>query len=161
MRRRDAGITLVEVAAGITVLGVVVALVIPAMVHSARFKKVLVCNEQLHQMYLSRSKLPASTPQELGSAYWKRLTETNPPLLTTGAMHCPLVDSPNAPGITYLGPSDDLAKYDAKDPIGSDWVSNHSENGREGGNILLKSGEVITDRSGIWSNAVRAGKCRP
>jgi hypothetical protein len=161
MRRRDAGLTLVEVTAGVTMLGVVVALIIPAMAHSARFKKVLVCSGQLHEMAQTRAKLAASTPQELGVAYWKRLTETTPPLLSKEALHCPLADEPDAPPISYLGPADDLGKYEAKDPIGCDQLSNHSDNGREGGNILLKSGEVINDRSGTWGTAVRYGKCRP
>jgi hypothetical protein len=53
------------------------------------------------------------------------------------------------------------AKLDAKDPIGCDQPLSHSENGGQGGNILLKSGEVVTDHTGIWFGAARSGKCRP
>jgi len=55
----------------------------------------------------------------------------------------------------------DPAKLDAKDPIGCDMPQSHSEDGGQGGNVLLKSGEVVTDHTGIWAGATRSGKCRP
>jgi hypothetical protein len=54
---------------------------------------------------------------------------------------------------------------EARDPLGCDQEANHSENGREGGNILLKSGSIINDNTlspeALWTNAARMGKCVP
>ena len=44
---------------------------------------------------------------------------------------------------------------------GCDLERNHSDDAKKGGNILLKNGEVRTDHMGIWSTAIRSGKCRP
>jgi len=169
MRRQDAvlvrrslgegGITLVEVAAGVTMLGIVVALVLPAIVRSSRFQKVVECQANLHVMYQAQAKAPAPKSNQLGIAYWTRLTESTPPL-SKEALRCPVVEALDAPACMYLGPGEDPAKADAKDPIGCDLGSNHSNDGKEGGNVLLKSGEVVTDRTGIWASAIHYGKCR-
>jgi hypothetical protein len=161
MRRRDAGITLVEVAAGITLVGIVVALLVPVLSHSARFQRVQECESHLHAMYAAASKAPPPGPKEIGSAYWTRLTETTPPLLSKETLRCPLVDTADAAASHYLGPCEDPAKAGAKEPIGCDAEHNHSDDGKEGGNVLLKSGEVVTDRTGVWFSATRQNKCRP
>jgi len=161
MRRRDAGITLVEVAAGVTLVGIVVALLVPAMSRSARFQRVLECEGHLKAMYVAASKAPTPGPKEIGSAYWTRLTETTPPLLSKETLRCPLVDTADPAASHYLGPCEDPAKAGAKEPIGCDQEHNHSDDGNEGGNVLLKSGEVVTVRIGVWFSATRHGKCRP
>jgi len=114
MSRRDAGITLVEVAAAVTLLGIVVALIVPSIARSSRFQKVLAC------------------------------------VTGAGTRRC-----------HYLGPVAEPFKLEAKDPLGCDLEDNHSDDGKEGGNVLLKSGEVVTDRTGLWNSAARQGKCRP
>ena len=161
MRRRDAGITIVEVAAAITIVGIIVALLVPAWMRSARFEKVLACQGNLRTLHQAASKAPAPGADELGRAYWVRLTKTSPPLVSAETLRCPLVHHPEAPACQYFGPTSDPAKFDAKDPIGCDMPPNHSEDGGQGGNILLKSGEVVTDHTGIWLGATRSGKCRP
>ena len=67
----------------------------------------------------------------------------------------------DAPPCHYYGPAGDLSKYDDKDPIGCDMERNHSDDGKQGGNVLLRSGAVTTDHTGIWGTAMRSGKCRP
>jgi hypothetical protein len=152
-------VTLVEVAAGVTLVGIVVALVVPAMTRGARFQKVVECADHLRTMHQAQAKAPAPKLQELGSTYWTRLTTTTPPMLSPDKLRCPLVDPLVSSGCDYLGPSADPAGLAAEEPIGCDLQRNHSDDGKEGGNVLLKSGEVATDRTGIWGSA--SHKCRP
>jgi hypothetical protein len=161
MSRRQAGVTLVEVAAGVTILGIVIALVVPAMARSSRFKKILVCQGHLRTLYEANLRGPMPGPKEYGRAYWSRLTLTTPPLVTPDVLRCPFVEAPEAPPCQYFGPAGDVTKLEAKDPLGCDMEISHSEDGKEGGNVLLKSGEVVTDHTGIWLTAIRVGKCRP
>ena len=159
--RGEGGITLVEVAAAVTLAGIVIALLVPALLRGARFQRVLECEGHLRTMYGAQSKAPPPGPQELGSAYWIRLTQTTPALLSKETLRCPLADSGDSAASHYMGPCEDPTKAGAKEPIGCDLEHNHSEDGREGGNVLLKSGEVLTDRSGVWFSALRQSKCRP
>jgi hypothetical protein len=91
-----------------------------------------------------------------------RLTRTTPPLLTPEALKCPFVEaSPEAPFCQYFGPSGDVGALAPNDPIGSDADTNHSPHRREGGNILMKSGEVVNDNASLWATTVQTGKVRP
>jgi hypothetical protein len=157
--RRDAGITIVEVTAAVTIVGIVIAILIPAWNHSARYDQVLACQANLKSLYQASQKAPSS--DELGGAYWVRLTKTSPPLVDASTLRCPFVTAANAPPCHYLGPAQHPDKLDAKDPLGSDFERNHSDDVKQGGNVLLKSGEVVTDHTGIWGGATRQGKCRP
>ncbi|HLY75954.1 MAG TPA: hypothetical protein VKU80_17675, partial [Planctomycetota bacterium] len=86
---------------------------------------------------------------------------TAPPLVTPVVLKCPFVDAPNAPFCQYYGPSGEIEKLEAKDPIGSDMDQNHSEDRKQGGNLLLKSGEVVTDHTSLWASTIQMGKVRP
>lgn len=161
MRRRDAGITIVEVTAAITIVGIVIALLIPAWSRSARFDKVLGCQGHLRALYQAKGKAAPPGPDDFGGAYWVRLTKTSPPLVAADVLRCPLLELPDAPACQYLGPAADPSKFDPKDPLGSDLERNHSSDGKQGGNVLLINGEVVTDHTGIWGGATRSGKLRP
>ena len=129
MRRRDAGITLVEATAAITVVGIVIALLVPAMARSSRIDDVLTCRGHLRTLHEAQKRAPAPGPQDLGRAYWARLAQSSPPLVTPDALRCPLVQAPDAPPCHYYGPAGDPAKYADKDPIGCDMDRNHSDVG--------------------------------
>jgi hypothetical protein len=159
MRRRDSGVTLVEIAAAVTMLGIVVALLVPTFVRSSRLEKVLACQGHFRTLHQADQKAPAPDARQVGGLYWMRLATAKPPLVEPDVLLCPLVEEKAA--CHYLGPIADPATLDAKHPIGSDSDRNHSDDGKQGGNVLLKSGEVVTDHSGIWAAAVRQGKCRP
>lgn len=161
MSRRDAGITLVEVAAAVTLLGIVVALLVPSIARSSRFQKVLACEANLHTLHSAQAKDYKMGMKERGQEYWTRLTTQTPRQVSPDALRCPLVTDAAAPPCHYLGPVADPSKLEDKDPIGCDLEHNHSDDGKEGGNVLLKSGEVVTDRTGLWNSAARQGKCRP
>lgn len=161
MRRRESGVTLVEVAAAVTLVGILLALLIPAWMRGRRFEKVLACEGHFHALYTAQAKAPAAGPTELGSQYWVRLTKSAPPLVESDSLRCPLADPLESPACQYLGPAINPAQASPKEPIGCDLEHNHSEDGKEGGNVLMKSGEVVTDHTGVWINALRGGKCRP
>ena len=161
MRRRDSGITLVEATAAILMAGIVLALLLPAFATSSRIETVFVCRGHLKTLYDAQVKAPPAGPKEFGRAYWTRLAQTTPPLVTPDTLRCPFVQAPDAPPCQYLGPAEDVSKRADKDPIGCDMEHNHSEDGKKGGNVLLKTGEVRTDHTGIWGAATRSGKCRP
>src|SRR6185503_18568626 len=127
MRRRDAGMTLVEVTAAITIVGIILALLIPAFARSSRINDVLACRGHLKTLYEAQLKAPAPGPKEFGRAYWERLATSTPPLVTRDALRCPLVDAPDAPPCHYYGTAGDLSRYADKDPIGCDMDRNHSD----------------------------------
>lgn len=161
MTRRDSGITLVEITAGLTVLGIVAALLVPAITYSRRVEKLMRCQNHLHTLFDAQGKAPAAGPKDFGRQFWIRLTQTSPPLIDSSVLRCPFVVAPESPSCQYLGPAADISKLEPKIPIGCDMELSHSPEGTEGGNVLLRSGEVLTDHTGIWISATRLGKCRP
>lgn len=161
MSRRNAGVTLVEITAAVVIVGIILAILIPVVVRAGRLERLQACEAHLHTMYEAQSKMPPTPQQETGRAYWVRLTQTKPPLLGPSILKCPFVDSPDAPFCQYYGPAGDVAKVDAKDPIGCDLETNHSDDGKQGGNVLLKSGAVVTDHTGAWGAAITGRKCAP
>jgi hypothetical protein len=161
MRRREAGITLVEVMAALTIVGIVLALVLTVQAKAARYSVLMKCQDHLHTLYEAQAKVPPTKVQELGRAYWVRLTQTAPPLITPEVLKCPFVEEPGAPFCQYFGPSGEIAQLEPKDPIGCDMDQNHSEDRKQGGNLLLKSGEVVTDHTSLWSTTIQMGRVRP
>jgi hypothetical protein len=161
MRRRDAGITLVEISAGVILVAIVVSLLTPILVRAGRLEKLQACQGHLHAMYEAQAKAPAKDVQDVGRAYWVRLTQTQPPLIDPSILKCPFVDGPDAPYCQYYGPGGDVTKVIPNDPIGSDMVTNHSDDGKQGGNVLLKSGSVVTDHTGAWGRAIQDRKVIP
>lgn len=162
MRRHDAGITLAEILVAVTVVAILLALLVPIQARAARYKTVMECQEHLHAMNRALAQAPPDKNQEIGRAYWVRLTRLTPPLLAPDALKCPFVGSaPDAPFCQYLGPAGDVDKLPANAPIGCDMDTNHSEDRRQGGNLLLKNGEVVNDNTALWATTVQTGKCRP
>lgn len=159
--RRDSGIALVEIVAVVVVLITLVAILIPVFGNAARLEKLQACEAHLHAMFEAQAKAPPNPMQETGRAYWVRLTRAQPPLLDASLLKCPFVDAEDAPYCQYYGPAGEILKYDEKDPIGCDIETNHSPNGRQGGNVLLKSGVVVTDHMGPWGSAISGRKCSP
>jgi|SRR5579862_8827822 len=162
MSRRDAGITLVEILAAVTVVAIAVALLVPIQARAARYKTVMECQAHLHTLYQAQAKAPPTKEQELGRVYWVRLTKLTPPLATPDVLKCPfLAGVPDAPFCQYLGPGGEIDKLAPKDPIGCDFDLNHSTDRKQGGNLLLRSGEVVNDSQSLWATTIQTGKCRP
>jgi len=161
MRRREAGITLVEIAAAVVVVSIIVAILVPVLLRAGRLGRLQTCQGHLHAMFEAQAKAPPTKIQEHGRGYWVRLTQTQPPLLDASILKCPFVDAPDAPYCQYYGPTEEVDNVDPKDPIGCDMETNHSEDGKQGGNVLLKSGAVVTDNRGPWGAAISGRKCSP
>lgn len=163
--RRD-GFTLVELMVVILFLVIAAALLAPAIARSSRQAKVEACAANLAALHKASEAHygKSAAPPELGKAYWERLQKVQPPLVEARTLACPLADQEGAPAIQYFGPAIDPRSMTVDDPIGCDLEGNHSDHGREGGNVLLRSGRVVNDnhhRDGLWGSAVRQGKCRP
>jgi len=153
--------TLVEISAAVVIVAIVVSILTPVLVRAGRLERLQACQGHLHAMYEAQAKAPPAPTQEVGRAYWVRLTQTKPPLIDPSILKCPFVEGPDVPFCQYYGPAGDISKVDPKDPIGSDMVSNHSEDGKQGGNVLLKSGSVVTDHTGAWGRAIGDRKVSP
>jgi type II secretory pathway pseudopilin PulG len=162
MSRRDRGITLVEITALVTVLAIFVTILIPALLRGRRQEKIQACQSNLKALFQAQTAHAASNPKfEPGRGYWLQLTKTSPPLVTPDLLHCPLAVVPDPLGCDYFGPSSEVASRPPNDPIGCDRDTNHSDDGKQGGCILLKSGEVVVDHRGLWSGAFQIGRCKP
>lgn len=154
---RARGLTLVEVLVVVIVLLIAAALLLPLGSQAARRDKIARCMGNLKALHAAQAAAGPPGPN-LGTAYWLRLKDRVSP----ETLRCPLVDRPEAPECLYLGPRTDPAELRDVHPIGADAEINHSSNGRQGGNVLLKSGEVQTEKgdSLFWGD-VRSKYCRP
>lgn len=165
------GFTLVELLVVVVVLAVIASLIIPPIARSFRHDKVRACADNFRKLHVAQQtyiSLHPGVPHPLGMAYWVALTRTSPPLIEPSQreiLTCPVLGDPDAGDCQYLGPAADAGSLGPTDPLGCDLVLNHSETGAEGGNVLLKSGAVVTDNtrdtSGVWGSAVFGSKCRP
>ena len=161
MPSRERGLTLVEILVVVMALLIVAVLVLPAIAQGSRRDKVARCIGNLQTLH--RAQASAEPPgARLGFEYWLRLRNATPPLIGPEALRCPLLDRPDAPECHYMGPRGDPAALKGVDPIGCDLEVSHSPNMKQGGNVLLKSGEVVTDKGdgGLWQDA-RTKYCRP
>ena len=142
MSRR--GVTLIEwillLVAAITLL----ALAVPAWVRAGRHERLVGCQAHLKALYAaSTSPTLPKEPRALGFAYWTRLAATTPPLVSADTLRCPMVPVAINRATDYLGPKEDPATLNAKEPIGCDIEENHGDHGKLGGMVLYKSGEVL------------------
>jgi type II secretory pathway pseudopilin PulG len=155
------GWTLVEALVVAIVLLVAAALVIPAVGQVSRREKVVRCIGALQALHRAQA---AAGPAEgkLGMDYWRRLASGPNAALAPSALRCPLGERLDGPDCHYMGPRSDPAPLNPLQPIGCDLETNHSPNMRQGGNVLLKSGEVSTEKGdgGLWLDA-RTKYCRP
>ncbi len=158
------GITLVEIVVAVVALAVLAMLFLPPLARALRHKKVEACAANLRTLHRAQAEYAArhpAAPSGMGRAFWTRLSGENPPLVDDSVYACPVYGAPKRNKCQYLGPGGDAARLLETDPLGCDEIFNHSPNGREGGNVLLKSGAVRTDNEGFWRSCIHEGKCRP
>ena len=154
-QKHQAGITLVELlAAGMVVL-VAGCLFIPVLAASSRSARIEDCAARLKTLYQAAASLPSEAP--VGRAYWTRLA---PGKVAPDTLRCPLADQHPLEDSDYLGPAQADGKLEGEHPLGCDVPRNHSSDGRQGGNVLLRSGRVVTDHTNLWRAAIQ-GDCKP
>ncbi len=154
-QKRRAGITLVELlAAGMAVL-VAACVFVPVLTAGGRRARIEDCSSRLKTLYQAAASLPGEAPA--GRAYWTRLA---PEKVAPGTLRCPLADLHPLPDSDYLGPAKPEGKLEGDLPLGCDVPSNHSPDGNQGGNVILRSGQVVTDHTLLWRAATH-GDCKP
>jgi hypothetical protein len=124
---------------------IVATLALPAWLRARRNDRIRACASHLRDLdrlrrELESSRDPNSKPPGTGGDLWKALAVGNASLLA-----CPVKRGAPVDGVDYRGPAGDIAPLADGDPIGADRPLNHSgSEPSEGGNVLLKSGEVQT-----------------
>ncbi len=149
MREKRTGFTLVELLVVIVIIGILAALLLPAIARAIRRSKITACANNLSQLwkmeniymskYGNRTKLYYSG---VGKDFWTYLQNISPPLIETTLSDiymCPGTTKPLANGAHYLGPSSDVNSLGDGEPIGCDQYT-HDVDG--GGNVIRKTGDV-------------------
>jgi hypothetical protein len=152
---RKLGITLAEVLVGAVAVVLLLAILLPVWVRAARYDGLKACIGNLQALHRAQSGLASPEAHPLGSAYWTRLLDAKPPLVAPSALLCPLAAPVAGRICEYRGPARPVGPLDAAAVIGCDDEHNHGEHGQKGGNILRKSGVVVTDQGGVWRDALQ------
>lgn len=157
-RIREGGFTLVELLAVGILLVLAAAISLPAFARASRHGKLEGCLANLRTLhgaseafYKDHKDLHAKAR---GRAYWTALAEATPRRVAPSVLQCPLATVASPPPSQYLGPAMDATTMGPDHVLGCDDGGNHSPNGTQGGNILRKSGEIVTDDGLLWRESV-------
>ena len=163
MRQLKKGFTLVELLVVIVIIGILAALLLPAIAKAIRSAKITNCANNLSQLW----KMETIYMQQYGGSQKKYYTGTGggfftylmtglpKPLIDATAAEiykCPLAAT-NAAATDYKGPNLDVNGLADAAPVGCDKATNHQS---EGGNVLRKSSDVqqYGDGDPSWTGAV-------
>ena len=131
------------------------AMVITSYLRSNRNSRVTSCVSNLSQLWKMQWNYAVHfggpdkrMPTETGGAFWLVLRRTDPPLIDDMLLtifSCPVKGRrPLRDATDFRGPHIDVnsTKIGDGDPVGADKIGNHGSG--KGGNVIRKSGDVIT-----------------
>lgn len=154
--RSTSGMTLAGILVILSAAILLLALLIPLRSFSERHERLLECRGRLQALHRAQADDRAATASPpLGAAYWARLAAPPLSLVDAATLRCPL-HSLERP-CDYRGPARPPAGLPAAAALGSDDSINHDVHGRMGGNVLRKSGDVVTAPADgdLWRTTVQ------
>lgn len=154
--RATSGLTLAGILVLISLAALLLGLLLPLRAYSRRHETLLLCRAHLQALHRAQAdpRAAADAPP-LGAAYWARLAQPPLSLVDSATLRCPLFDSERP--CDYRGPARPPAALPPHAAIGSDDTINHDPHGHAGGNVLRKSGDVVTVPADgtFWQTTVR------